>query len=226
MWSLLSWCSMDSCQDSYFRAWFFGPMTATCVHQYVWLNLLNRVGNWSGLASCRALFLWPKMPIQVVSYMLVASTPLDDRLAMQWQTCLSVGVFRMSNRMEIWSGCTTGLGSWMVQKPKSALALLAHKMTTAISPALWAHCLLVGWLGLDPFLRNLKKGSSATRMSCGGTNLELQGPSGCIHFPGEPFIHSHTYPHLLGTYYVPGFMRGRGMMGVSKQETVLPTGDS
>ena len=92
----------------------------------------------------------------------------------------------------------------MVQKPKSALALLAHKMTTAISPALWAHCLLVGWLGLDPFLRNLKKGSSATRMSCGGTNLELQGPSGCIHFPGEPFIHSHTYPHLLGTYYVPG----------------------
>lgn len=58
-------------------------MTATCVHQYVWLNLLNRVGNWSGLASCRALFLWPKMPIQVVSYMLVASTPLDDRLAMQ-----------------------------------------------------------------------------------------------------------------------------------------------
>lgn len=115
----------------------------------------------------------------------------------------------------------TGLGSWMVQKPKSALALLVHKVTTTISPDLWVHCLLVGWLGLDPFLRNLKKGISATRMSCGGADLELQGPSRCIYFPGEPFIHSHTYPHLLGTYYVPGFIRGLGVMGVSRRQFCL-----
>lgn len=167
-------------------------MTGTCVHEYVWLNLLNRVGNPSGLASCRVLFLWPKMPIHVVSYMLVASTPLDDRLAMQWQTCLSVGVFRMSNQMEIWSGCMTGLGSWMVQKPKSALALLVRRVTTTISPDLWAHCLLVGWLGLDPFLRNLKRESVLP-----GCHVEAQTWSS-RDLPGaSTFQVNHSFIHTL-----------------------------
>lgn len=58
-------------------------MTATCIREYIWSNLLNRVGNWSSLASHRELFLWPKMPIHVISYMLVVSPPLDVRLAMQ-----------------------------------------------------------------------------------------------------------------------------------------------
>lgn len=110
-WSFPSWCSLNNCQHPCFRTWFFGPHACSLCPWMCWPNLLNYVGKVSGLAFRRVFFLWPKRPIRVISYVLVASAPSDFRLAMEWQTCLSVGVFRMSNQMEISPVCMTGFSS-------------------------------------------------------------------------------------------------------------------
>lgn len=75
--------------------------TKRSANMFVQIDLLSHVGNLSSLAFHRVLFLWPKKPLRAISYMLVAWAPSDFGLTMEWQTCLSLGVFRMSNQMEL-----------------------------------------------------------------------------------------------------------------------------
>lgn len=99
-WSFLSESSLGRSQVSYFRASFFGPRGCKAVSKCVCPDLLSHVGNLSSLAFHGALSPWPEKPLRAVSYTLVASAPSGFGLTMEWQTCLSLGVFGMSNQME------------------------------------------------------------------------------------------------------------------------------
>lgn len=103
----------------------------------------------------------------------------------------------------------------MVQKTKSALALLVHEVSAGHSPTCCGPIAFrLDVFGSDLFLVNPQKEISAVRRSCGDVNPELQGLSRCIC---GPFIHSCTYLHLLGTYYVPGSVQDPGVMGVTRK---------